>query len=371
MAIKEFLSRESLKNRLKCRGLIFKDDELNKVLVEQNYYSLFNGFENLFLDTLNPKIYKNITLDDFKAVYSFDKKFSNIIFSKLNKVEEKLKTSIAYHFSKRHCTMLNDTMQYTNKSNFMDPSDTNTSSVTYCPYSLNYPFVNEQNKKIYSKFADFILFKPFYLTNLIDRNDHIDMKFYQSKKYIAPMNVAVYRDIHKIPHKNVAVPFWVSIETLTFGETISLVHYLQDDVLEDVLSDFKLKKSKRSEFLNMMDFLLCLRNNCAHTSVINHFTTPTYYKVNSNVVKAFSLNPQKHYGYQDSKLSLFDVLKILGYFESLIELKQLMKKFFYSNHRRMGYLAGNKLNQKLLKRMGCSNYGQWKTMLSGKMQYTL
>lgn len=143
MAIKKFLSRESLKNRLKCRGLIFKDDELNKVLVEQNYYSLFNGFENLFLDTLHPKIYKNITLDDFKAVYSFDKKFSNIIFSKLNKVEEKLKTSIAYHFSKRHCTMLNDTMQYTNKSNFMDPSDTNTSSVTYCPYSLNYPFVNE------------------------------------------------------------------------------------------------------------------------------------------------------------------------------------------------------------------------------------
>ena len=69
MAIKTFLSRESLKNRLKSRGLTFKDDELNKVLVEQNYYSLFNGFENLFLDTLHLKTYKNITLDDFKAVH--------------------------------------------------------------------------------------------------------------------------------------------------------------------------------------------------------------------------------------------------------------------------------------------------------------
>lgn len=371
MAIKTFLSRESLKNRLKSRGLTFKDDELNKVLVEQNYYSLFNGFENLFLDTLHPKTYKNITLDDFKAVHSFDKRFSNAIFSKLNKVEEKLKTSIAYHFTKRHCTILSDTMQYTNKSNFMDPSDTNTSNVTYCPYSLNYPFVKEQNKKIYSKFTEFSLFKPYYLTNLIDRNDHIDMKFYQSKNYIAPANVAVYRDIHKIDHKDVAVPFWVAIETLTFGETIRLVHYLQDDVLEDVLSDFKLKKGKRSEFLNMMDFLLCLRNNCAHASVINRFTTPTYYKVNANIVRTFLLNPQKHYGYQDSKLSLFDVLKILGYFESLVELKQLMKKFFYSNRRRMGYLEGNKLNQKMLKQMGCPNYGQWKKILSGKIQYTL
>ena len=146
---------------------------------------------------------------------------------------------------------------------------------------------------------------------------------------------------------------------------------MQDDVLEDVLSDFKLKKGKRSEFLNMMDFLLCLRNNCAHGSVINRFTTPTYYKVNANVVRTFLLNPQKHYGYKDSKLSLFDVLKILGYFESLVELKQLMKKFFYSNRRRMGYLEGNKLNQKMLKQMGCPNYGQWKKILSGKIQYTL
>ena len=70
-------------------------------------------------------------------------------------------------------------------------------------------------------------------------------------------------------------------------------------------------------------------------------------------------------------MSLFDVLKILGYFESLIELKKLMKKFFYSNRRRMGYLEGNKLNQKMLKQMGCSNYRQWKKILSGKIQYTL
>ncbi|MCI5708039.1 Abi family protein [Veillonella caviae] len=371
MSIKSFVSRTDLIDKLKSRGLIFDEIELNRALVKQNYYSLFNGFENLLLETLNPKSYKNTTLDDFKALYFFDKNFSSIIFSSLNKVEESLKTSIAYHFTKIHCATLNETMQYTNKDNYMNPQDSNKLSKTYCPYSKNYPFVNEQNKKIYSDFSNFCLFKPYYLTNLINWNDHIDVKFYQSDQYMAPKDVAIYRDAKKNEHRDVAVPFWVAIETLTFGEIIRLLHYLQDDVLEDVLNDFNLKKSKRSEFLNMMDFLLCLRNSCAHGTLINRFTTPISYKVNANIVTSFLLKPQKHYGYQYSKLSLFDILKILSYFEPLKELKRLLKRFFYSNYRRMGYTAGNQLNQKLLKRMGCSDYSQWKALLSGKMQYTL
>lgn len=371
MAIKTFVSRLDLIRKLQSRGLIFDKAELNEVLVKQNYYSVFNGFENLLLDTLNPKSYKGVTLEDFKALYSFDKEFSRGVFSYLNKVEEAVKTSVAYHFTKIHCATLNETMQYTNKLNYMDPKDSNKGNKTYCPYSMNYPFVSAQNKIIYSDFNDFCLFKPYYLTNLINRNDHIDVKFYQSSQYMAPKDVAVYRDTKGKDHLDIAVPFWVAIETLTFGEIIRLLHYLHDDVLEKVLNDFNLKKSKRSEFLNMMDFLLCLRNSCAHGSLINRFTTPTYYKVNANIVKSFLLSPQKHYGYQYSKLSLFDVLKILGYFESLKDLKLLLKRFIYSNHKRMGYSEGHKLNQKLLTRMGCSDYVQWKSLLSGNIQYTL
>lgn len=371
MGIKRFITRDSLVHKLKARGLIFDEVKLKKVLMKRNYYALFNGFENILLDQLIPKLYKKTTLEDFEALYTFDREFSNLIFLTLNKVEDALKTSISYHFAKKYCTNLNDTMQYTNKLNYMDPKDSNQSSPTYCPYSKNYPFVNEQNKGVYNGFDDFCLFKPYYLTNLVNRNDHLDIKFYQSNRYTAPIEVAVYRDTNKNERRDIAVPFWVAIELLTLGEIVRLFHYLQEDILADILNDFGLKKSKRSEFLNMMDFLLCLRNSCAHGSLVNRFNTPTSYKVNRNIVSSFSLQPQKHFRYQASKLSLFDVLKILSFFEPLCKLKLALKRFVYSNHRRMGRVEGSELNQRILKQMGCADYKEWKQLLSGRVKYTL
>lgn len=371
MAIKIFVSRDDLVNKLKSRGLLFDENELRCSLTKHNYYSLFNGFENLLLNKLNPKEYKFTTLADFEALYYFDKAFSRAIFSYLNSVEAALKTSISYHFTKTYCNTIVNTMQYTNKLNYMDPQDCNNLSDTYCRYSNNYPFINDQNKNIYFSFNDFLFFKPYYLSNLINKNDHIDHTFYQSPYYTAPMGVAVYRDNKKQIYQNVAVPLWVAIETLSFGEVLYLLHYLKDDIMEVVLKDFDLGKSKRSEFLNMIDFLLCLRNCCAHSFLMNRFTTPVRYKVNSNIVNSFGLKPQKHLAYKYSKLSLFDVLKILSYFTSLKELKKLLKRFLYSNNKRMGYKRGNQLNKKILTQMGCSDYSKWKVLLSGSIKYTL
>lgn len=62
-------------------------------------------------------------------------------------------------------------MNYTLKSNYIDPRNSQ--------FANNYPFVNYQNKRIYDEFDNFILFKPFYLTKLINENDHIDYQFIQ------------------------------------------------------------------------------------------------------------------------------------------------------------------------------------------------
>ena len=55
MAIKSFESRNGLVNKLRSRGLIFDEQELRNTLKKFNYYSLFNGFENLLLCELHPK----------------------------------------------------------------------------------------------------------------------------------------------------------------------------------------------------------------------------------------------------------------------------------------------------------------------------
>lgn len=310
MGIKTFETRNSLKNKLRSRNLIFDDYELDKVLVSYNYFNLFNGLETIFLETSSPKSYHKIKLNDFINLYQFDKEICSILSTCLDTVEEKLKASISYHFSKRHCSSLIDTMQYTNKEHFMNPANNTPGTPTYCRYSNAYPFMNYQNYNIYNDFNKFCLFKPYFLTNLVDRNDHIDISFYQDISYSAPIGVAVYRNSNGIINPNVAVPFWVAIETLTFGELLRLLHYLQDDVMEDVLNDFNLPLSKRTPFLNMIDILLCLRNNCAHTTLLNRFRTEEKYRINALLISSFKLTPKN----TNSVLKLHDTIKILSYF---------------------------------------------------------
>lgn len=369
MAIKAFETRESLKQKLKNRNLIFNDKELEHILVTHNYFNLFNGLETIFLESTSPKRYSKIKLQDFLNLYEFDKEITSILSNCIDTVEEQLKSSISYHFCKRHCGTLCDTMQYTNKMHYMNPANNIPGTPTYCRYSNTYPFKSNQNSKIFSEFNNFLLFKPWFLSNLVNSHDHINSSFYQDSSYSPPVNVAIYQDTSGVLHPDVAVPFWVAIETLTFGELLRLLHYLQDDVLEDVLKDFNLPLSKRTIFLNMIDFLLCLRNNCAHTTLINRFRTGEKYKINNLLISSFSLSP-KNTATPASVLKLYDVIKILSFFTDVSILLKPLKKLICKNYLSMGIRKGQKINSKILDRMGCAEYNKWKKMLMG-IKYSL
>lgn len=366
MGIKTFETRDSLKAKLRSRGLIFNDSELDKILTSHNYFNFFNGLETIFLESSSPKSFNKIKLDDFISLYQFDKEICYILSTCLDSVEEKLKSSISYHFCKRHCNSLNDTMQYTNKDHYMDPANNDPGTPTYCPYSSMYPFSNYQNNKIYNDFDDFIFFKQRFLANLVKHNDHIKLSFYQDSSYTPPVGVAFYQDSSGLTLPNVAVPFWVAIETLTFGQIHRLLHYLQDDVMEDVLLDFGLPLSKRNPFLNMIDFLLCLRNNCAHTTLVNRFRTEEKYRINSLLISSFSLTPKN----VNSVLKLYDVIKILSFFTDVSALKKPFKTLKLKLCISQGIKRGNATYNKILARMGCSDYSEWKKVLSN-IKYSL
>lgn len=361
MGIKPFETRNSLKQKLHNRNLIFSDFELDEILISHNYFNLFNGLETIFLESSQPKMYNNIKLDDFMILYEFDKEIRSILSTCLDSVEEKIKASVSYHFCKRHCNTLNDTMQYTNKNHYMDPANNANNTPTYCRYSNTYPFKNGQNYKLYHNFNGFRLFKTEFLYKLIDKNDHIDISFYEDNAYCAPQNVNIYEDTRRnIIRRNIAVPFWVTIETFTFGEILILLHYLQDDVMEDVLRDFGLHLSKRTQFLNMIDFLVCLRNNCAHTTLINRFRTERKYKINSLLITSFSLNPKNN----DCILKLYDTIKILSFFTDVSALKKPFKKLKHKIYISLGIKEGKRIYNKILDRMGCQDFKQWKKVLS-------
>ena len=105
----------------------------------------------------------------------------------------------------------------------------------------------------------------------------------------------------------------------------------------------------RTEFLNMLDFLLCLRNNCAHGSLVFRFVTPKSKKISSTLVPFFKLTPSET-GTPSSCITLFDTLKII------------VQKIIYRNNKHFKSPDFD-LNDRLLRKMGEPSLSKWKEFL--------
>ncbi|WP_071543029.1 Abi family protein [Lactiplantibacillus plantarum] len=66
-------------------------------------------------------------------------------------------------------------------------------------------------------------------------------------------------------NKHVAVPLWVAIQFLTFGQLNMMLHLLKTEDLNKVIEQMNVRdKFTNTEFLNCMDVFNNLRNTCAH-----------------------------------------------------------------------------------------------------------
>ena len=90
---------------LKSRGMLFEDeqDAICKLLSD-NYYNIINGYKDLFLDTTNnQEVFKTgTTFNEIYALYEFDNQLKNIFLEYILKIENILRTQVAYHFSSFH-----------------------------------------------------------------------------------------------------------------------------------------------------------------------------------------------------------------------------------------------------------------------------
>lgn len=352
MSIKLSKTHSDLTNTLVGRGI--PDFETKKILDtigNINYFQIFNGIENLLLVNNNPKKFmNNISVDDFMRIYKFEKEISQELLKSLGEFEEKLRTSISYHFTNHYSQTLEHTMQYTNKRNYVDIG------------TGSYPFINFQYKKIYNGFANFTFFDRYYLDKIVNNNDMIDPSFYSDPNYIPPHSVAVYSR-----NQNVAVPLWVSIEICDFGTLKYLCHYLKDVDMEKILIDFGLTINDRFLFLSTIDILLELRNKCAHGNMIFNFSTPEYIKLNSTLINRYNLNPLhagNNNGYP-SKIYLFDTLVVLSQFVNINKTVNKFKKLIYLNNKNMKKNA-TVVNQRILTLTHIDNYSKLKSLKHSK-----
>lgn len=371
MGIKAFQDREEMSEKLNQRGLKYSDVELDEAILNYNYFNIFNGFETLLLIDSNQKVYNGETLKDFIDLYKFDKNLSSEILKLVMFVENKLKNSIAYHFSKQHCNNKLKTMEYTNKDNYIDPQT-----------RTNYPFQNFQYKALFRNFDNFDLFKEDFLHNLIKYNDHINSTFYRDREYgLDNTNRTTHPFYQRYDYSrrrfvdedfDVAVPLWVAIETFEFGTLLRMVHYLDDGVLEQVLKDFNITINHRNQFLNMLDVLKALRNSCAHGKLINRFRTLDYLKLDSILISTFSLNPitnntSTSNSRPPSSIRLFDALKILSFFVDTKDIYKIVQSIIYRNNKK--FKGEYDINTRLLSRMGETNLSEWKIYIKNRYPY--
>ncbi|KMP32615.1 Abi family protein [Bacillus cereus] len=366
MPIKPFKTTIEQYNILISRGLTINDKEFFiDYINKNNYFNVINGNEDLLLVTPGNgnKSYDTATFDDFLRLHKFDKVLTNHLTTILHDFETKLKTSIARNFTSSYCRTPANTMQYTNKSNYIDlPS----------VFGQNYPLYHDQNKNVIDDYNRFLFFKPNFLNTLVKKNDFINTQIFStpSSGYTPPTGCASYEE----SSRHTIVPLWVAIETFDFGTLQRFCHYASRNVMKKVLADFGLNYAERDLFLNSLDIIRELRNKCAHFSLINRFSTSASIRVLPVLVNKLNLSPQQRIRRitvpgagtiikNPAILNLFDTLKVLGMYEDLSRLKGPLKKIIYTNNK---YFKKNTydLNTRLLERMGNLDYKEWKKLFS-------
>ncbi|MGL4521007.1 MAG: Abi family protein [Bacilli bacterium] len=366
MPIKPFKTTLEQYNILISRGLTINDKEFFiDYINKNNYFNVVNGNEDLLLVTSGSynKSYDTATFDDFVRLHKFDKVLTNHLTTILHDFETKLKTSIARNFTSSYSRTPINTMQYTNKSNFM-----NIPSI----FGHNYPLYHDQNKKIIDDYNKFLFFKPNFLNTLVKNNDFINTNIFSTPSilYTPPTGCASYEE----DSRHIIVPLWVAIETVDFGTLQRFCHYASKNVMRKILEDFGLKYSDRDLFLNSLDIIRELRNKCAHFSLINRFSTSSAIRVLPVLINRLNLSPKQKVRRipisgigtiikNPAILNLFDTLKVLGMYEDLSRLKKPLKSIIYANNRHFKKNTYD-LNTRLLERMGSTDYKQWKKLFS-------
>lgn len=302
MSEKPFKTYNSQLKILRDRNITIKDgSKVKKILKNENYYNIINGYKNIFLDDVMTKergddYYKdNVDFFNIYALYTFDRNMRNILMKYLLIIENSIKTKIAYFFSEKY---QKEEFPYLNVNNFNDDD-------------------LQRNTKVISILSSVI---------------HDNISTSKGKN----TSLLHYISNHK------SLPLWVLIKKITFGQILPLFDSLDNDlkekikseILSDYFSDYKLFKSSNPDYETILResvdsfnlshiifFLKEFRNICAHEGRLYDFKcfkrtnkipqiTYNFYHNNTNLV--FS-----------SKL--FDVILISKVFLPKKDFKQFLK----------------------------------------------
>ncbi|WP_394581202.1 Abi family protein [Cytobacillus firmus] len=325
---KAFKSLDDQIALLKQRKLLIRDEEKAKrQLLERNYFDLINGFETLLLvdSKASNKEYNGPNFDDFIMLHNFDKKLNLEIIKVIDRFEIRLKTSMAYRFCEKNFVAATDSACYIDKNKYTDPRSNHLSLPSDLAKSISNHNIFKTNiyfnRNTYSNFIDFCKAKYPY--------------------------ISTYND----------PPFWVVIKVLEFGSLFKLLLGFEKDVFEKVIKDMGMKYVDKQKFINSIRIFIELRNTCAHFQLVNRFRTPKNLRIDAGMIADLGLRTKTNTSGSPTyyEIRLYDSLLVLSQFESLKDIRRLIKEFYYKscNSRERRIII------KLFERMGRKKLSDW------------
>ena len=233
---KPFKSHNSMLRLMRSRNIMIgkgtEGSKVKNILARENYYSLINGYKDVFLDaeitdrTGEDYYVTGTTFFHIYSVYCFDRNLRSILMKGLLQAEQNLCTKVSYRFAENN----KSEFSHLNINNF-SKADLPTTTRLISTLSS----VTQRNSK--------------------DK----DSGFY-----------------HYLTHHQ-DLPLWVLVTKLTFGEITyfykSMDPPLQERVLNDINKDYTSEfgapiaqptSSLISKFNEILDVLVAFRNICAH-----------------------------------------------------------------------------------------------------------
>lgn len=270
---KPFYTYEQQLYKLKSeKELIIPDtDYAVDVLKHFSYYSLINGYKELFKHKPSGKFLRGVSFEEIVAFYNFDEQLRTLFLKYILHIEKQIKSIISYSFCEKHGS---------NQCEYINPSNYNITS-------KNTTEINKLTKSLHSAIS-------------------------------LPTHYS-YIKHHITKYKN--VPLWVAMNAFTFGQVAKMYQYLPSDIRTSVSLNFDhINETELHQFIRI---IANCRNVCAHGErlysfhVMEHISDmPLHKKLNITILKG-------HYvcGTND----LFAVVIALRYLLS----KSKFKKFKY------------------------------------------
>ncbi|MDA3795842.1 Abi family protein [Lactobacillus delbrueckii] len=274
---KEFKSIDQQIDLLQERGLTINDVErAKKYLLSNNYYNIINGYSKPFLESENLYI-KNASFDEVSRLYFFDKELKQVLFNSILDAEHHLKSILAHRFAEAHPN---------NPKAYLD--------------------INSYNHK-----------KSLSVAHVISSLNNILRKNRQYR------NNSIN---HYLTNYN-AVPIWVIIDYLTFGDLYSFLNCLPDNLQNRVANDCaEFIVSNNPNFTGqfppktMLSFIKNIqeiRNVCAHNNRLIYFECRSDTSYFPAIHSHYGITPE------DNRRSVYSTFINLQCFVSKVEYAKL------------------------------------------------